>query len=206
MHTRALLAVFGSFGVFLACGGRASSPNIEGDLCPSGAECSTDIFQPEPPEPPDVDLPEPPEAELPGTVVILELRQIGDASKPQAPFTCEYESRIKVNLAERLLMFETCLSDDGQSVSRGGGNVELTDADVAVIESAYAELQLSDAVQCTGAAEVMTLEVSTNTHPDPERLLAGEDHAGCALARLEQYEFVSGLDGFRAVLMWLRSR
>jgi hypothetical protein len=52
--------------------------------------------------------------------------------------------------------------------------VELTDADVAVIESAYAELQLSDTLQCTSAPEVMTLDVSTDTRPGAELLLAGE--------------------------------
>jgi hypothetical protein len=197
MNTRApLLTAFGSFWIFMACGGRASSPNVESDACPFGAECATDVFEPEPSEPP--------EAELPETVVILELRQLGDASEPLAPLSCEYESRIKVNLAERIMIFSNCEASLG---GRAGSNttLEITDADVAVIESAFAELRSSEAVLCTSAREVMTLNVSTDTRPEPELLLAGEDHSACALPRLEQHEFVTGLDELRAVLLSFRA-
>jgi hypothetical protein len=206
MSLRALFVVtaFGSFGSLVACGGRAFSPDLVAVTCEYGVDCADELPEPEPPETPEPEL-------LPETVTILELLEIGDVSASQAQIDdCDlyqYRSRIKVNLEERLLMLNWCSTDESGSMDAlYGSNFILTDADVATIESAYADLQLSAAEQCTSGPEIITLDVSTDTHPEPERLLADDDHSGCALPLLEQRDFVTGLDELRSVLLSFATR
>lgn len=190
MSTRALRVIaFGSFGSLVAFGGRASSLDVAAAPCEPGVDCAEQV----------------PEAELPETVTILELRQVS-ASPPLAENTsCEYESRIKVNLEERLMIYNTCSADASGSNVTYSSNFTLTAGDISVIQSAYAELTLSDVEQCTSGPELMTLDVSTDARPGPELLLADDDHSGCALPHLEQHDFVAGLDELRSVLLSLRA-
>lgn len=89
---------------------------------------------------------------------------------------------------------------DGDVSSGTGATRELLDADIERIESAYQRVRPSSADRCTSGAAVITLEVSVDSRPEPELLLADDDHSGCALPHLDGRRFVSGLDQLLAVL------
>lgn len=131
---------------------------------------------------------------LPDAFETLELRRIGGGSAGAAG-ACdpsEFETSIRVSIRLGLFSWSRCEWDD--AAGSYGLNTSSRDLDaltLSAVRGAYAELELSDARQCSPNAELLTLDVEERE--GPALLFADAEHSSCPVARLGRGSYVSGL-------------
>jgi hypothetical protein len=138
---------------------------------------------------------------LPDSFESLELRRIGGGS-PGAVGACdpsEFETSITVSIRLGLIIWSRCQWDEPSgSYGLNSASGALDDLTLSAVRSAYAGLELSDELQCTPGAELLTLDVEARG--GPALLFADEEHSGCPVARLGRGSYVSGLAALYAQL------
>jgi hypothetical protein len=203
---RARVTLFGTLAlaIVVACGGRAASPDLGGEVPEDPVQSTPEVSDDEvsDDEVSDDEVPSEAPASLPPQFDVLELRKLFSSTEHDASYGCEFKAEITINLALGRVSHVACKGDPS-----GVYNSSLTVTDKLApekrdaIRDAYRLVRSSDADTCRSGAEIFTLDVEVGRARERRKLLfADDDHAGCPVSGIQSTGYAAGLPDLYAVL------